>query len=83
MDKRELHRLARLGAESRIAELQREIDAIRRQFGGRGRGGSSARVGAAGRAAPRKRKMSAAGRKRIADAARKRWAAWRKARQKG
>ena len=86
MQKSDLLKLARLGAESRIAELQREIDDIRKRFN-LGRGGASARGGrarggqTAGRAT-RTRRMSAEGRKRIADAARKRWAAWRKARQK-
>jgi hypothetical protein len=86
MTRSELLKLARLGADSRIAELQREIDGIRRRFN-LGRGSSSARgrrgpKAAATGSAPRTRKMSAAGRKRIGDAARKRWAAWRKAHQK-
>jgi hypothetical protein len=85
MKRSDLLRLARLGAESRIAELQREIEEIRRRFH-LGRGSSSA-LGSRGPAAatagaPRKRKMSAAGRKRIGDAARRRWAAWRKAHPK-
>jgi hypothetical protein len=86
MKRSDLLRLARLGAESRIAELQREIEEIRRRFN-LGRGSSSARgrrgpASATAGSAPRKRKMSAAGRKRIGDAARRRWAAWRKAHPK-
>jgi len=84
MQKSDLLKLARLGAESRIAELQREIDAIRKRFN-LGRGGASARRVRGGQTAgrtSRTRRMSAEGRKRISDAARKRWAAWRKARQK-
>ena len=87
MQRRDLLTLARLGADARIAELQGEIDAIRRQFrlgggsSGRGRGGAGNAVAGGTPAAGRSRNISAAGRQRIAAAARRRWAAWRKAKK--
>ena len=78
MNQTELVRLARIGAEARIAQLQAEIEAIRRQFPGSSRAGRAAIPGADG-AAPRKpRQMSAAARRRISQAAKKRWEQWRK-----
>ena len=68
----ELLTYARSGAEKRIQELRAELAKLESAFGGR-RGRSAAPAGAA----PKKRKMSKEGRKRIADAARKRWAKWR------
>jgi hypothetical protein len=78
MKQAELVRLARIGAEARIAQLQAEIDAIQRQFPGAKAGrGSRANHGAGG--APRKpRQMSAAARRRSSQAAKKRWEQWRK-----
>jgi hypothetical protein len=78
----ELQRLARLGARSRLEELQREEAAIRRAFpdlfGGRGRKAA----GEAGASkAPRQRKrsnMTAAARKAVSDRMKKYWAARRK-----
>jgi hypothetical protein len=88
MDRAELLRLARYGAEARIAELQNEIDAIRRRFphlrGGRGRAASSsanqadAGAGETGTPARKPRQMSAAARRRISQAAKLRWRKWRK-----
>src|SRR5262245_19205325 len=83
MQRSDLLRLARLGANARIAELQREIDAIRRKFPGLKRGPTSGPAHAAAGSAPapsggrRNRNLSAAGRRAIAAAARRRWAAWR------
>ena len=77
----ELQRLARLGAKSRLEELQREETAIRRAFPdlfGRGRGRRAAAPVAAG--GPRRRRaMSAAARKAVSIRMRKYWADRRKA----
>jgi hypothetical protein len=77
----ELQRLARLGAKSRLEELQREEAAIRRAFPdlfGRGRGRRAAAPVAAG--GPRRRRgMSAAARKAVSIRMRKYWADRRKA----
>ena len=76
----DLRRFAALGAYARIEQLQAEIDEIRAAFprlrrvptGGPSSGGTTAQTG---EGKPRKRrKMSAAARKRIGDAQRKRWA---------
>jgi hypothetical protein len=77
----ELQRLARLGARSRLEELQREEAAIRRAFPdlfGRGRGRQAAAPAAAG-VARRRRGMSAAARKAVSIRMRKYWAERRKA----
>jgi hypothetical protein len=72
---------ALVGARARIAELTAEIDRIRAtfpgEFGGRGRAaqGGAPRTG--------KRRLSAAGRKAISDAAKLRWAKVRAERQGG
>lgn len=77
---------ARLGAASRLRELDEERSAILKAFPGLGsrsgpvRRGVTARAvdAASGNAAPvvrTRRKMSAAARKRISDAQKKRWAA--------
>jgi hypothetical protein len=79
-----------IGARFRVQELQAEIDRIKKQFGARAlaAAGSSARAGESGvrpgklRVAAggevgkvrRRRKMSAAARKRISDAQKARWA---------
>ena len=76
----ELQRLARLGARSRLEELQREEAAIRRAFPdlfGRGRGRQAAALAAAG--GGRRRGMSAAARKAVSIRMRKYWAERRKA----
>lgn len=64
------------------ARIERELDAVRRQVQtitelARGRGGKRGPGRPPG--STTKRKMSAAGRAAIARAAKKRWAAWRKA----
>jgi hypothetical protein len=79
----ELLVLARVGAAARIAALEAEIALIRRTFPNLGGSAQAARRGP-GRPAgttpkPRRRKMSAAGRKRISDMMKKRWAERRKA----
>ena len=74
----ELQRLARLGAKSRLEELQREEAAIRKAFPelfGRGRKAGSA-TAATGR---KRRGMSAAGRKAVSIRMKKYWADRRKA----
>jgi hypothetical protein len=71
LSRQQLLSLARAGAEAKIAELQAQIDAIRRTFGVRG--------GAKASATPRRRRnMSKEGRAKIAAAAKARWAKWRK-----
>jgi len=55
--------------------LEAAIQALRGPVKRRGRPSKSAATAPAAASAPRKRKMSAAGRKAIGDAARKRWAA--------
>jgi hypothetical protein len=73
---------ARIGAAARIKELQAEIASIRRDFpalsapGGKRHGRPPSNL-AAKLPAPRKRrrKMSAAARKKISEAQKKRWAA--------
>jgi hypothetical protein len=77
MNRQELHRLARLGAQARMQELQREMAAIVRQFPDleRAHGGVRPRKRTNGRA---KRRISAAARKAISKAQKLRWAAWRK-----
>jgi len=62
--------LARAGAQRRIAELRAELAALERLVGRAGRRVSGA--------APVRRRMSKDARERIAAAARRRWAKWRK-----
>ena len=92
MTQEELHRLARLGAETRLGELEREIQSIHGAFPELRRGAPAqpsttrlAKNGSATEPAVRKRrrrKMSAEARRRIGEAQRKRWAEW-KAQQGG
>jgi len=76
-----IHELARIGTAARIAQLRAEIAELERAFpGARGRGGrpAAAAEGDAAQPAKRKRrKMSAAARKRISDAQKKRWAKYK------
>jgi hypothetical protein len=73
-----LHRLARLGAVARLAELRKEEAALRAAFPGLG--SSQERTSAAkGAMARRRRPMSAANRKAVSERMRKYWAARRKA----
>ena len=81
MTKQEIRRLARIGAEARLEELQREINAIHRAFPDiRSGQPKQPSVGAAdGRTKRprRRRKMSAAAKKAVSLAQKKRWAEWR------
>lgn len=78
----DIRELALIGATARLAELNAERQAILRAFPGLSRGDGAVAATEvstdSARAAPRPRNISAAGRKRIADAARRRWAEWRK-----
>lgn len=79
MDRADLLRFARLGAEARAHALRQELDAIYRQFPEL-QTGRSARADSAGSLAGapsrprRRRRMSREARKRIGEAQRKRWA---------
>jgi hypothetical protein len=85
--KTDILKWARLGAASRLLELDEERNAILKAFPGltsgsvRTRRGITARAVGAGSGsasapvARKRRKMSAAARKRISDAQKKRWAA--------
>jgi hypothetical protein len=85
--KADILKWARLGAASRLRELDEERAAIVKAFPGvtsgsapasRARTAEAAGVGSGSVPVVRKRrKMSAAGRKRISDAQKKRWAAQR------
>jgi hypothetical protein len=86
LNRQELLLLARAAAEAKIVALQGQIDSIRRTFGiavvgGKRKGNSSTRGASPSKGSPRK--MSAAGRARIAAAAKARWAKWRKENGKG
>jgi hypothetical protein len=78
----ELRRLARVGAEARLVALQGELEAILRAFPDLRRAKATETRQESGQrtATPvkRRRKMSPSARKRIAEAQRRRWAAWRK-----
>lgn len=84
----ELHRLARLGAAARIAELEREIAAIRRAFPGLKAAVAGATPAAVPAAVPsqtaratkrgRKKPMSAAERKAVSERMKRYWADRRK-----
>ena len=83
LNRDQLQRLARLGAQARLAELKTEEAAIRAAFpdlfGGRGRKGAAAPAGTRRR---RRRGMSAAARKAVSERMRKYWAERRKAKGK-
>jgi hypothetical protein len=79
----QLQRLARLGAQSRLAELRKEEAAIRAAFPDLFRGAGA--KGARGAAEPKKRtrkrrKMSAAEKRAVSERMKKYWADRRKAR---
>jgi hypothetical protein len=71
-----------LGAQARIQELEAEIARIRRAFPHTRGAASSQAADAPASASARKRTMSPEARQRIADAARRRWAKYRKAKGK-
>jgi hypothetical protein len=79
LNRREMHRLARVGAQARLVELERERALILRAFPGLEAGlpRSFPETNAASR--PRRRRgMSAAQRKAVSSRMRKYWAARRK-----
>jgi hypothetical protein len=81
LNRRELHRLARLGAQARLEQLERERALILRAFPGleAGMPGSFPAVPASARPARRRRRgMSAAQRKAVSARMRKYWASRRK-----
>lgn len=91
MERFDLREYAVKGAEQRLLEIAREARTIFQTFPElrkRGRGFDVEATGPALRASVDAttatrgpRKMSAAGRKRISDAAKRRWAQWRKTRK--
>ena len=74
LSRQQLHALAASGAAARIAELEAEIASIRSEFPGPRAAKRSRKPGRPARTRKR-RKMSAAARKKISDAQKKRWAA--------
>ena len=80
IDRQELYRLARFGAEARLRALEDERAQILRTFPGLRAGGTQLAVAAAA-AAPvrRRRQMSAAERKSVSARMKKFWAERRKA----
>jgi hypothetical protein len=83
LDRQELYRLARLGAEARLRALEIERTQILRSFPGLKAGTTQARSGAAGSVpARRRRQMSAAERKSVSVRMKKYWAERRKANAK-
>ncbi len=68
------------GYEAQKATIDQKIAELRQMLGGNRP--ESARAASAEAPARKQRRLSAAGRKRIADAARKRWAALREAKAK-
>lgn len=86
MDRAELLRLARVGAEARVADLQKELAKVFQQFPDLRRRAASASVrGRRTSAGPRRRRprLSAAARKRISDAQKARWAKQRAEKARG
>jgi hypothetical protein len=79
----EVRRWARIGAEARLAALEREIAAIYQVFPDLRSGRSAPNPYTAGvrkaveGAVTRRRRLSPQARKRMAEAQRKRWAEWR------
>ena len=80
MTEQELRRLARIGAEARLGELQREIEAIYRTFPDLRSGATKATTALQSppKRRRRRRRMSAAARKAVSLAQKKRWAEWRR-----
>jgi hypothetical protein len=79
----DIRRLAFIGAQARLSELNAERQAILRAFHELSRSdeGITAIRASSDSARParrRRRKISAEGRRRIAEAAKRRWAEWRK-----
>lgn len=73
-------RAALIGYQVELAKTEAAIAGIKAKMGGKKTAAApAASTSAAASGAPKKRTMSAAARKRIADAQRKRWAAYHKA----
>ena len=70
---RSMLEMALVGYEAQVATIQTKMAEIRAQFGKTGKNGAGNRPAKAG-GGMRRHRMSAAGRKRIAAAQRKRWA---------
>lgn len=87
LDRQQLYRLARLGAEARLRTLEEERRQILRNFPGlrAGGGGGSEQpapsAAAPARASRRRRQMSAAERKAVSARMKKYWAERRKAKE--
>ncbi|MEO7272813.1 MAG: hypothetical protein ABIX28_18735 [Vicinamibacterales bacterium] len=85
LDRQEMYRLARMGAESRLRALEEERGQILRSFPGLKAGGSASAPsqGASTAAGPvrRRRQMSAAERKSVSARMKKYWAERRKAKE--
>jgi hypothetical protein len=81
MQRGELLRLARLGAEARLQALKNEIAAIYRQFPALRRGGAAGETNARSAPRGRRRPMSAAERRAVSERMTKYWAARRKAKK--
>ena len=80
MDRAELLRLARLGAEARLTQLREEEATILRAFPDlRGRRTQSTAQESTAPRRRRRRKMSAEARKRISEAQKARWAKQKRA----
>ena len=83
LDRQELFRLARLGAEARLRALEIERTQILRSFPGLKAGATAASTGAAGAGpARRRRQMSAAERRSVSVRMKKYWAERRRANAK-
>ena len=74
--------MALVGYEAEKSKIDATIRDIQSQLGHRGPGRPKATADGAGQSAPKKGTMSAAGRKRIAAAQRKRWAVLKKSQEK-
>jgi len=79
MDRQELYRLARIGAEARLRALETERAQILRSFPGLRAGAAASAGPAAAASVRRRRQMSAAERKSVSLRMKKYWAERRKA----
>jgi hypothetical protein len=75
LSREQLHQLASHGARARLAELRHEMAALLRLFPGVSGAPQRRKPAPPARRARRRGKLSADGRRRIAEAQRKRWAA--------
>jgi hypothetical protein len=78
----DMEKLARLGAEARIREIEQEIDTLQKAFRLAPGTETGLTTGTNAKLSRKRRVISPAGRARIAAAQRKRWAAMRAARKK-